>query len=108
MAALGDQLYVGETISCLVVATDPSLSDVAIIDASCSVEFFAPPKNPKTNVDDRTSIDHGPVALTYDSTRSGYFGIVDTTGWAAGTWWFRVVLTASRINWAFGSFKIKA
>jgi hypothetical protein len=107
MAALGDQLYVGETISCLVVATDPTLSDAQIKDATCEIEFYAPPKNPKTNVDDRVA-DEGPVSLTYDNARSGYFGTVDTTGWAAGTWWYRVVLTATRINWAFGSFKIKA
>lgn len=107
MAALGDQLFVGETIACLVVATDPSLNDQAVVDATCEVDFYAPPKNPKTNVEDRIA-DHGPVTLTYDNARLGYFGTVETSGWAAGTWWFKVTLSASRINWAFGSFKIKA
>lgn len=107
MAALGDQLYVGETISCLVTATDPSQSDAAVTDATCQIEFFAPPKNPKTKTEDRIA-DEGPVALPWDAARSGYFGTVETAGWAPGTWWYRVVLIASRTNWAYGSFKIKA
>lgn len=107
MASLGDELYVGETISCLVTATDPTLGDAAITDADCQIYFYAPPKKPKTVVDDRVS-DHGPVSLPIDNTRGGYFGTVDTTGWEAGTWWYKVVLNASRTNWAYGSFKIKA
>jgi hypothetical protein len=106
MAVLGDELYVGETISCLVTATDPTAADAAITDLDCSLEFFAPPKNPKANVEDRTP--DADTALSYDDERGGYYGLVETADWVPGTWFYKVELTGSRTNWAYGKFRIRA
>ena len=107
MAVLPDDLYVGEDISCLVSATDPTNSSAEIVDLDCNVEFFAPGKQPKSVPADRIAPDHT-ESLSYDSGRSGYYGLVSTAGWADGTWSFRVVLSGTRTNWAFGTFRIKA
>lgn len=106
MALLADDLYVGEDISCLVSATDPTDNGVAIIDLDCDVEFFVPGKNPKSVPADRTDPDHT-ASLAYQSERAGYYGLVSTVGWVDGTWSYRVVLSGTRTNWAFGTFKIK-
>lgn len=106
MALLADDLYVGEDISCLISATDPTNDGAAIIDLDCEVEFFTPGKSPKTVPADRADPDHT-ATLTYNAGRGGYYGLVSTSGWADGTWSYRVVFSGTRTNWAFGTFKIK-
>lgn len=91
---------------CLVTAKDPLKNNAAIVDLDCEIEFFAPPKTPKTVPADRTSPDET-ATLTYDAGRGGYYALVSTTGWVDGTWSFRVVLTGTSTNWAYGTFKIK-
>lgn len=106
MPVLPADIYVGEDVACLVSATDPTNNNAPITDLDCDVEFFDPSKSPKTTPADRASPDHT-AELTYDSGRAGYYGLVSTAGWVDGTWSFRIVLTGSRVNWSFGTFRIK-
>lgn len=105
--------YVGEVISVIAVATDPS-HGTQIVDAACEVEFYAPGKNPAKVVDDR-SVDKGPFAAIYDATvknADGSFGAyiadVPTTGWASGKWAFKVTLSGSYDSWEYSAVKLEA
>lgn len=113
--------FVGETIGIKADPRDPftgvKLTDVAGYDAF--VDFFAPGKNPKTNVADRATPDVADVPMVYDATivnaQDNSLGAwvlhQPTTGapWVAGRWWFRVsVSSAEYDNWEFGSFVLKA
>lgn len=98
-------LYVGEAVTVKAVATDP-IRNVPITDATAEVEFYAPPKNPKANPEDRTR-DGDTVTLTYDVDAGCYLGYADTTGWEPGKWAFKVTLSGSYDSWEYGSFTLK-
>jgi hypothetical protein len=106
-------IYVGEGITILCAAKNPA-TGVAIADAIAVVEFYAPGKNPAKVVGDRT-VDHGPFAMSYDATvvnsdgsKGGYAAYVDTTGWDAGKWTYRVVLAGAYESWEYASVRLLA
>ena len=104
-------IYVGEGITVLGAAVNP-VSGLVISDALAEVEFYAPGKTPQRVVADRIA-DFGPVAMTFqstvankDGTFGAYVGFVDTTGWVAGKWSYRVKLSGSYGSWEFGTFAL--
>jgi hypothetical protein len=106
-------IFVGEAITVVCAAVNP-LTGLVIADANGQVEFYGPGKQPKTVPGDRVA-DQGPVAVTFnatvankDGTVGAYVAYVDTTGWAAGKWSYRVTLTGSYNTWEYGSFTLAA
>lgn len=108
-------LYVGEGIAFAVVVTDP-LTEEAIIDNSVTVtlDLYSPPKNPSTTPADRTP-DDGPHTMSFDAdvvntdgTSGAWVVTVDSTGFDAGKWWYKVNITGAYSAWSYGSFKLVA
>lgn len=104
-------IYVGEGIAVVAVAKDPS-TDEFVIDATGTVDFFDPSKAPKTVAADRAVVDHT-ASMVYDATlktkgvvTGGYIARVDTTGWTAGKWWYRVTLEDTLDSWEYNSFTL--
>lgn len=105
--------YVGEGLTILCAATDPATGAPITADTG-EVEFYAPGKNPAAIPADRTP-DQGPFSMGYDATvvnRDGsfgaYIGYVDTTGWAAGKWTYRVKLVGAFASWEYATVVLKA
>jgi|SRR6185503_17957022 len=101
----GDDLSVGETLTVLVSAFD-RVTKLPVSDAVCTVDFFAPPKDPEHNPADRTA-DHTFTA-TFDSGQNAYTIDVDTTGWAAGQWTYRGKLVSTKTGFEYGTFVLLA
>lgn len=106
-------IYVGEGVTIICVAKNP-VTGAVISNATASLDFFAPGKNPAKVPADRT-VDEGPVAMSYDATivntdgtTGAYIAFVDTTGWAAGKWAYRVTIESAYESWEFGTFKLGA
>jgi hypothetical protein len=102
-------LFVGMNIDLKVRGTD-GLTRNIITDASCTINLFAPPKNPSINPLDRTSPDVV-VTATYDSVSRYYLATVSTGGWSPGTWWMQGVLSGGAENyeaWDYASFTLVA
>jgi hypothetical protein len=96
------------TLTFKIRGTDPVTQDV-ITDAVCTVNAYAPPKNPSVNVPDRTA--DFTLTTTYDPVSRFYLASVATTGWAAGTWWLQALLAGGAANynaWAYASFPLLA
>lgn len=83
-------LYVGMNINLKVRGTD-GFSKKVISDASCTINLFAPPKNPQANSGDRTNPDYR-ISAVYDPVSRYYIATVSSTGWAAGTWWMQGII----------------
>lgn len=106
-------MFVGEGVTITCAAVDPTTGQ-QISNATAVVEFYAPPKNPAKVPTDRT-VDHGPFTMAWnpnienkDGTLGAYFAFVDTTGWAAGKWFYKTTLSAAFESWDYGSFKLEA
>lgn len=98
-------MYVGEGLTIKAAASDP-LREQTIIDAIAACEFYAPGKNAKDVPADR--VPDYTLTLVYNSDLSLYVGYIDTTGWAAGKWQFKVTLSGAYDAWEYGSFHLKA
>jgi hypothetical protein len=102
--------YLGQTLTCRVRATDPVTQEI-ITDAGGQAAFFAPPKNPAVNPDDRTP--DVLVALIYDPVTRYYLARFPTDGapWVAGVWWCRTSIVGGKAGysaWAYTSFPLSA
>jgi hypothetical protein len=83
-------LYSGMSLVAKAGAID-RVTKLSISDATCTFNFYSPPKNPKLNPTDRV-VDHT-YSGTFDSNQSMYIASIDTTGWIGGDWWMQAVLT---------------
>lgn len=99
-------LYAGEAVVIKASALDPVKGEM-ITDAAGEVLLYAPPKNPKAVPADRVH-DGDPIPMTYEAEIERYVAYVDTTGFAAGKWFYKVTLTGLYDTWEFGSFTLKA
>lgn len=102
-------LYVGMNIDLKVRGTDGFTRNI-ITDAACTINLYAPPKNPQANPLDRQSPDVV-VTATYDTVSRYYLATVSTTGWASGVWWMQGVLAGGAENYYafdFESFTLAA
>lgn len=106
-------IFVGEGVTIVCAASDPATQQ-PITTATASVDFFAPGKNPISVPGDRTP-DHGPFDMTYDATvvnkdgtKGAYIASIDTTGWAAGKWSYRVTLSDALDAWEYSTVTLKA
>lgn len=106
-------IYSGEGITVIMAAVNP-VTGAVIGTGDASVAFYAPGKNPKTVVADRTP-DEGPFAMSFDATiankdgtSGAWVAYVDTTGWDAGKWSYKAELTGAFSSWEYGSFKLGA
>jgi hypothetical protein len=100
-------MYVGMSIDLKVRGADGFTGKI-IADAICTINLFAPPKNPQVNPADRLSPDYTAIAV-YDSASRYYLTTVPTTGWAAGVWWFQGVLSGGAGDyeaWDYESFTL--
>lgn len=104
-------IFVGEAVTIVCAAINP-LTATVISDATGQVDFYAPGKTPKTVPADRTP-DHGPFpslfdasVLNKDGSLGAYVAYVDTTGWTAGKWSYKVTLTGSYDTWEYGQFAL--
>lgn len=97
-------LFTGMNIDLKVRGLD-GLSQNIINDANCTINLFAPPKNPEQNVSDR--VPDYVLTATYNSTIRYYVATISTTGWAAGTWWMQGIISGGAENyeaWNYSSF----
>jgi hypothetical protein len=102
-------LYTGMNIDLKVRGTDGFTKNI-IMDANCTINLFAPPKNPSINPLDRTSPDEI-VTATYDPVSRYYLATVSSVGWVPGAWWMQGVLSGGSENynaWDFYSFTLLA
>jgi hypothetical protein len=100
-------LYAGMNIDLKVRGID-GITKAIVNDASCTINLFAPPKNPLSNPLDRTSPDQV-VTATFDPVSRYYLATVNTVGWSPGLWWMQGVLSggaASYEAWDFASFEL--
>lgn len=98
-------LFAGTNIDLKARGTDGFTRDV-IIDASCTINLFAPPKNPKLNPGDRTSPDAS-VPAVFDPVSRYYLATMDKSVSAGkpGIWWMQAVLSGGAANYyAFDFF----
>lgn len=90
-------LYVGMNIDLKVRGTDGFTRKI-IADAGCTINLFAPPKNPQENPADREDPDYVATA-TYDTPSRYYIATVPTTGWVPGTWWMQGIISGGSENY---------
>ena len=95
----------GETLLITVSATD-RFTKMPVSDAVCTVDLFAPPKNPEANPNDRT-VDHSIIGA-YDSGSKMYLIYVDTSGWTPGRWVYRATLSGPYISFDYEEFTLQA
>lgn len=90
-------LYVGMNIDLKVRGTD-GFSRKIITDANCTINLYAPPKNPRDNVLDRQSVDVA-VTAVYDPAIRYFTATVPTAGWAPGQWWMQGIIYGGPENY---------
>lgn len=103
-------IYVGEAVRIRSVITDPDTGEVIGDPAPSSVvvSFWSPGRNPIRNASIRNAPDKGPFTLDFRVDEKDWVAYVDTTGWAAGKWSFRVTVTRSgRLNWEYATLTLK-
>lgn len=100
-------LYVGETVTIKIVATDPVRGGALITDAIATVELFAVDTDPKGDPAARTVVGVARNA-TYDAAAGAYLCYIDTNGMAPGKHPYRAMLTGAYDSWEYGSFTLKA
>lgn len=101
-------LYAGEKVHLRIRAKDGHTREI-IKDARCVINLYGPPKQPKTNPDDRVP-DHV-VGAVYDPVSRYYLATVSTKGWAPGQWWMQGVITGGAADydaWDYDSFPLAA
>jgi hypothetical protein len=97
-------LYSGMSLSVKAGAVD-RVTKQYVSAATCTFNFFAPPKNPELNATDREA-DYT-FTGTFDSAQNLYVATVDTTGWAGGIWYYQAVLSASPYSsWVYSTFRL--
>lgn len=100
------KLYSGMTLVAKASAVD-RITKQYVSAATCTFNFFGPPKNPELNPTDRTP-DHT-VTGTFDTTQNAYTAVVDTTGWVGGTWYYQALLVVSPYTaFDYSSFNLTA
>lgn len=100
-------LYVGETVTVKVAATNPLAGGVVISDATCTVELYAVDTDPKGNPDARTVVGT-PYAAVWDEGAQAYLAFIPTDGFSPGKHPYRAVLGGAYDSWEFGTFTLKA
>lgn len=101
-------LYSGATLTFKVRGLDP-VTLYVITDAVCTVNAYAPPKNPSVNPGDRTA--DFTFTAVYDPASRFYLVQAPTAGWAPGTWWLQALLAGGAANynaWSYASFPLLA
>lgn len=99
-------LYSGESLTVTVSAFD-RVTKFPISAPTCTVNFFAPPKNPKINPSDRVA-DYSFQAV-FDAAQNLYVAYIDTDSWIPGIWWYQGVLTLEPYSaWEYQSFTMTA
>lgn len=94
-------LHAGETVAFQVRGVD-GLSHAVITDAACTVNLFAPGRDPVGNPAVRASPDVT-VATMYNAADRYYEASVSTAGWASGTWTAQGVISGGAGDYyAFG------
>lgn len=98
--------YSGETLTVTVSAFD-KVTKFPVSAPMCTVNFYAPPKNPELNVADRV-VDFSFQAV-YDANQRLYVAYVDTSGWAGGTWYYQGILNLNTFKaWEYSTVSILA
>lgn len=107
MPITSEDFYVGKSLNVTISAFDRA-TKFAITGGTCTVDFFAPPKNPEDNPNDRV-VDHT-FSATFDSGLNAYSLNFSTVGWTAGVWSYRATLTdaSSNTDWFYDTFVLKA
>lgn len=99
-------MYSGMSLTAKAGAVD-RVSKQYVSGATCTFNFFIPPKNPALNPTDRTA-DYT-FAGTFDSTQNLYTAVIDTTGWIGGLWYYQAVLADSpNTSWEYSTFTLRA
>ena len=96
-------LYAGMRIDLKVRGTD-GFSRKIITDAVCTINLFAPPKNPQQNPLDRQSPDVT-VTAAYDPASRYYLATVASDGWVSGTWCMQGTLSGGADNYLAFDFE---
>lgn len=99
-------LYVGETVTVKIVATDPVRGGDLITDAVATVELFAVDTDPKGDPSARAVT--RTVNAAYDATAGAYLAYVTTDDLGPGKHPYRAMLTGAYDSWEYGSFTLKA
>lgn len=99
-------LYVGETITVKVAATNPLAGGANITDATCTIELYAVDTDPKTDPAARTVVGTPHVAR-WDELAQAYLAYIPTGGMTAGKHPYRAVLSGAYSSWEYGSFTLK-
>lgn len=100
-------LYVGETVTIKVVATDPVRGGALISDATVTVERFAVDTDPKNDPAARTVVGVA-VNAQWSADAGAYLATIDTNGFAPGKHPYRAMLGGTYDSWEYGSFTLKA
>lgn len=99
-------LYVGETVTIKVAATNPLKANAVITDGVCTVDLYPVGADPKNDVTQRLA--SNTVAATYDAEAQAYLAFVNTDGYVAGKYAYRAQLAGAYDSWEYGSFSLKA
>lgn len=99
-------LYSGMDIVVKAQAFD-QVTKFPISTATCTVNFFTPPKNPADNPSDRV-VDYSAVGV-YDPDQQLYVATMNTTGWIGGQWYYQTILASGSFSsWNYFTFTLKA
>lgn len=99
-------LYSGESLTVTVSAFD-RVTKFPISSPTCTVNFFAPPKNPQLNPTDR-EVDYSFQAV-FDSAQNLYVAYINTSGWIGGNWYYQAVLSLPPYSaWEYQTFTLTA
>lgn len=99
-------LYVGETVTIKVAATNPLKGNAVIADGVCTVELYAVDTDPKGDPAARTVVG-APHAAAWDAEAQAYLAYIPTDGFAAGKHPYRAVLAGAYDSWEYGAFTLK-
>src|SRR3954465_102213 len=101
-------LYSGDTVAVKVDMQDPFTLEI-LTGYTVTLDLYSPGRNPKTDLTVRNTPDASGLPAPYDTVRGAYIGYVDTTGFIAGTWSYRVVATGPVYHdTEFGTFRLSA
>jgi hypothetical protein len=97
-------IYTGMTIAVTVGAFD-QVTKFPVSTPACTVNFYAPPKNPRLNPTDRVA-DYTTTG-TFDPNQNVYVATINTTGWVGGTWYYQGLLDDGvNQSWEYGTFNL--
>lgn len=96
--------YSGMTFAVTAGAFD-AVTKLPVSEPTCTVNFYAPPKNPRLNPTDRVA-DYS-FAGVYDPNQKAYVAVVTTTGWVGGNWYYQAVFDNSpNTAWEYAQFTL--